>query len=84
MAHVPKLQTCVQNTPLLAIKHANLGGKGLGNGIAHPDYLRTNPLGLTRSARCFAQCFSLSALVILVDLLLARLTYRLACPLTYH
>jgi hypothetical protein len=53
-----------------------------------PDYLRTNLLGLTRSACSFAQCFRLRAVVSLVDLLLARLTYhlnsRLTYPLTYH
>ena len=61
-----------------------MGGGCPGHGIAHFHHLRTNLLGLTRSACSFAQCFRLRAVVSLVDLLLARLTYRLTYPLTYH
>lgn len=65
-------------------KARELGRKYHGDESLHPDYLRTNPVVSTRSGRCFAQCFSLSALDCLINPLLVRLTYRVTCPPTYH
>ena len=62
--------------PFPTRKHADWEGSGPPNGTVHPDYLRTNLLGLTRSACCFAPCFRLCMLVSLVAPLIARPTYR--------
>ena len=77
-------ELAAKNTSFSLRKHANLGGNVFGIETISPDSLRTNLLGLTRSARYFAQCFGLCALVRFGDLLFAHLTYRLTNPLTYH